>query len=162
MIDIEIKEKDTKKGDYTYFHNLIRIIMVGFTISCIFFIGVVIGNFGNENDFLDLHKSITFHSLKQHYIKNELEMFNSFNDLGIDISNEDIFTFHNHLSKNFIYERGSYDCKYWSLVWSLYAIKHNLKFQYILLEEHIFVIIEFDNMYCIADNDILNCLSLGV
>lgn len=75
-----------------------------------------------------------------------------------NLMNLDIFEFHSKLVDNFIYSE-IYDCKYWSYVWTNYwkynKNEYNLKI--ISTNNHVFVILYNNNMYCIADQDILNC-----
>lgn len=162
MIDIKIKEKVLNEKQKNEKQKYILRIIFGLLMGSVFYIGLLLGGFGYENDFLDLHKSVTFSSLKKHYLDNDLIMFDSNNELlNIDTSNKNIYIFHNHLKENYFYELGTYDCKYWSFIWGLYSLKNNLKFKFIVLDTHIFVIIEFDEKYCIADNNNLNCFYYG-
>lgn len=69
-----------------------------------------------------------------------------------------IFEFHHELNKNFVYN-SYYDCKYWSYIWSNYwkFNKDEYDLDLIDTEGHIFAILSNENIYCIADQDLLNC-----
>lgn len=69
--------------------------------------------------------------------------------------------FHQFLSEHYIYDVNSYDCKYWSYVWTLYfqmnKDKHNWKFEYIDTENHIFAMVSNSSGYCLLDENNVNC-----
>ena len=78
----------------------------------------------------------------------------------INLFNLDLIDFHNQIKLNYVYS-DAYDCKYWAYVWSNYykfnQDKYNLKL--IATDTHIFTILYNDSMYCLADQDILNCVN---
>jgi len=77
-----------------------------------------------------------------------------------DLFSLGLFEFHEQLELNYIYDRDSHDCKYWAYVWSNYYKfnKDEYSLKLITTENHIFAILYNNNMYCIADQNILNCI----
>lgn len=76
----------------------------------------------------------------------------------IELFNKDINTFYNELQLNFKYERGTYDCKYWTYIWLNWWKYHSndYKVKIINTDNHIFLILYNDKEYIIIDQDIIN------
>lgn len=72
-----------------------------------------------------------------------------------------ISEFHEILNQHYVYEEGTYDCKYWSYVWTLYwksnYYKYDWDIEYLSTENHIFVMFSNSSGYIIADENNLNC-----
>jgi len=65
------------------------------------------------------------------------------------------------IQQNYYYKEGTYDCKYWSYVWTLYwkqnKDKYDWKMKYIDTENHIFVMVYNSSGYVIMDgNDVID------
>ena len=58
------------------------------------------------------------------------------------------------IAKNYEYTKRK-NCIFWALNWGLYFKKHDINYQYVLLDNHIFVISQTNNSYYLADGEIL-------
>ncbi len=88
------------------------------------------------------------------------------NDLSLENYYERTFSqgisdFYDTLLKAYRYEDGTYDCKYWSYVWTLYhkenKDRYDWKIDYITTDNHIFVMVRNETGYCIMDQNRLDC-----
>lgn len=74
---------------------------------------------------------------------------------------QDLSDFHETLSKAYRYENGTYDCKYWSYVWTLYhkenKDRYDWRLDYITTDNHVFVMTYNETGYCIMDQNRLDC-----
>lgn len=74
---------------------------------------------------------------------------------------QDLSDFHETLSKAYRYENGTYDCKYWSYVWTLYHKENKDRYgwniDYITTDNHVFVMTYNETGYCIMDQNRLDC-----
>lgn len=80
----------------------------------------------------------------------------------ISMFEKNIFEFHEILEKNYYYSENEYDCKYWAYVWANWwkYHQHEYDLRVIATENHVFTILYNNDMYCIADQKILNCIYL--
>lgn len=81
--------------------------------------------------------------------------------LYLDNFDKPLSEFHEVLKKNYKYEEGTYDCKYWSYVWTLYwknkKDEYNWNMEYITTENHVLVMVSNETGYCTFDLDMVNC-----
>lgn len=79
------------------------------------------------------------------------------------IMEKNISEFTKIVEKNYEYEKGTYDCKYWSFVWTNYWKFHkeeyNWDMKYITTDNHIFVMVYNSTSYCTFDENNVNCYS---
>lgn len=68
---------------------------------------------------------------------------------------------HAMIKQNYVYDKNSYDCKYWAYVWSIWwaenQYRHNFKIDYITTDNHVMVMFSNDSKICIANGQILDC-----
>ncbi len=98
--------------------------------------------------------------LKDHFVNNNLEILDEKDINNQWYSDRNIYMYNLYIQDNYKYVTGTYDCKYYSLMYVLWAKKHNIEYRYLVFDKHISVVLEFDNKYCIADQNILNCVYL--
>lgn len=82
----------------------------------------------------------------------------------LDNFDKPLYEFYDVLREHYIYEKDSYNCKYWSYVWTLYYKmnykKYNWNIEYLSTDNHVFVMFSNESGYCIADGDILECMMI--
>lgn len=98
-----------------------------------------------------------FNVLSQNVIDKNLTILDEKNILGKYISDYDLETYSNYVINNYHYEKGTYDCKYYSLLWALYLEKHHMKYKFVTTDNHIFVITYHDQGYCVLDLNNVEC-----
>lgn len=71
--------------------------------------------------------------------------------------------FYVQVLKNYDYSINEYDCKYWSYVWLHWWKYHKEEwdFDIVTTTNHVFVILYNDEKYCVADQDLLNCVKVN-
>lgn len=93
---------------------------------------------------------------KTNYIYQELEdILNEKNILenkSFDYNKSIQLFYLQEIKPNFIYSE-NFDCKYWSYVWATYLYENNLNFEFIMTENHIFVMHYHNKGYYILDNN---------
>ena len=129
-------------------------VVVGLLISMSLYTIYFIGSFDEG-----FKKSYQLKMLKSHIENNNLEILDKQNIIYSNEweSDKDLISWHNYIIENFQYDRELYNCKYWSLVWALYFEKNNVDYKFITTSNHIFVLAEYENRYCIADQENLDC-----
>lgn len=85
-------------------------------------------------------------------ITDELDLYLRITDMNID-------EYHNFIKENYYYEDGTYDCKYWAYVWTIWFKGNSDEWdiKYVTTHDHIFVLFHKKGEYCIADLNRLKC-----
>jgi hypothetical protein len=119
--------------------------------------GIMLQNYVSKNNL-----SLPFpssHDLEKSYLLTSQDIINN------NVVNKTPREFNQNIKKEYIYNSSSYNCKYWSYVWTLYYRfnheKYNLHINYFTTNNHVFVILYNESMYCTADENLLNCVHLS-
>lgn len=124
--------------------------MVSISLFIIFMTGSMSGYLSDD---------VTLSGLGKYYENNNLVMIDEKDILGVWESDKSLYEWELFVKSKYYYTTGGYDCKYWALVWALYFEKHNVNYQFTLLDKHIFVVADYPDKYCIADADNLDCVT---
>lgn len=109
-------------------------------------------------------KQIILNELKSNFVSKNLSILDEPLDINLDYnkklyeSDKDIYSYSQYIENNYFYDE-NYNCQYYSFIWSLYAIKHNLDYKFITTDNHIFVLIYNETGYCLADGNNLTCFN---
>lgn len=134
--------------------RLIMYISLGMLLSIIIVIPTTL--FLADSDY---HKTIVYdYVLVKHLQDNNLSILDEQNINGEWVSSKDIYNYNKYIRDNFNYSKNMYDCKYYTLMYVLYAKKHDIDYEYILTTNHISVILDFGDKYCLADQQNLECI----
>jgi hypothetical protein len=134
--------------------NIEKVILFVFLTLLVMF-GLVIGTLFGE----DTRNNFLLHSLKKNMIeKNLIPLDEHTNNFGYNKNSEmysdlSLEEYHKYLVRNYEYTLNQKDCKYWSMNWALYLMKHNIDFKFIQTDTHIFVMAYTNNSYIILDED---------
>ncbi|MFW6173092.1 MAG: hypothetical protein ACOC5T_05050 [Elusimicrobiota bacterium] len=87
--------------------------------------------------------------------------FDPATDFYLEHFNKPIDEFSKTLNEYYIYEKDTYDCKYWTYVWTLYWKANHQKYdwdlQYGMTKNHIFTIVSNETGYCVFDLNMTDC-----
>ena len=73
------------------------------------------------------------------------------------MSDRNLTEFSKFINSVYFYDKNNYDCKFWALEWGLYAIKHNIEYEFLTTKTHIFIKFDYPDKYCIIDGKQVDC-----
>jgi len=147
--------KDNKKNgfkfeyDFEFIKGVLINMLILITLSLVILATTI--SYGSEvkKTFYDYQLATNFNN------KNLSLPFEEY-PLGIVVGTNQYETnideFHNQIIRNYKYS-DVYDCKYWAFIWGYYFWKNGIKYEYLMTDNHIFVMAHLDNGYYIADEN---------
>lgn len=73
----------------------------------------------------------------------------------------DLISFEKYVNDNYEYILDVKDCKFYSILWDKYFTHKGWDTKFITTDNHIFTMAFKDDVYCIADQNKLECTQLG-
>lgn len=134
------------------YKKLITYILSGMLIANILYLTYYNGN-QNEN----FKKIILLDKYSNHVINNNIALLDKKDISNNWYSDRDLFLYYDIIKLNYKYDYKYYNNKYWATNWALYLEKNNIDYTFITQYDNIIIFFKYNNNYCIAYNNILNC-----
>lgn len=93
--------------------------------------------------------------------------YSQYKDLSNGVYNESVFeehdldSFKNYVDENYEYILDVKDCKFYAILWKEYFEYKGWNAKFITTDSHIFTVAYHKNIYCVADQNKLDCTTLN-